>query len=139
MSDDGTRIYINGEDVTNEINASLETDDPLEPLDNGKPGFRLTGLKDVQGTFSAPLSEGVAALLGEPTDIQMLYFYGPDPNLHWWQHWFYRVRERLVGTPYPTVIRASGPARLTFDKEEVDGDDVVISGTFESTGHWDFK
>ena len=120
------------------IRAHLETDDELRPLDNGQPGFYLTGLRDIQGTFSAPLSEGVAALFAPEGEIHTLYFYGPDPKTPWWKHWFYRIRERLTDEPYPTVVLASGPARMSFHESHEDGEDVVFTGSFTSTGHWKF-
>lgn len=122
-----------------EIHAQFETDDPLAPLDTGEPGFRLTGLRDVSGTFSGTLDEGVSALLAGPTNAHMLYIYGPDPNTPWWKHWFYKIRWRLFDIKYPTVVLASGPAEMTFDGPVEDGDDVVFNGEFKSTGHWDFK
>src|SRR6478672_3977575 len=123
-----------------EIHAHLQTNDPLEPLDNGEPGFRLTGLKDIEGTFSGTLDDGLAALLKGDDEPMTLYFYGPDPDLRWWERWFYRVRGWLAGDgEYPTVLLASGPAHMTFDGPTEDGDDAVYTGTFTSAGHWDFK
>jgi hypothetical protein len=115
-----------------------ETSEPLAPLDNGLPGFRLDGLKDVSGTFAGELDDGVAALLGETTDIHTLYLYGPDPNIRWWRHWFYRIREAVRGTPYPTIILASGPATMQFEEKHEDEQDVIFSGTFTKAGDWYF-
>ena len=48
----------------------------------------------------------------------------------------YRIRRRLRGTEYPTIILASGPARFEFDAESEDDNDVVISGHFTKMGDW---
>jgi hypothetical protein len=117
----------------------LEGDEMITPLDNGQPGFRLTGLHDVQGTFAGSLDAGAAALLGSTTDIHELSLYGPDPNTRWWRHWFYRIRERLFDVPYPTVVLASGPATMKFTMPTEDGDDVVYEGTFTKAGKWTFR
>jgi len=124
--------------MTEDFHFQAETRDPLEPLDNGERGFYLTGLREVQGTFSGKLEDGLQAWATGSTAHE-LYLYGPDPDLPWWKHWFYRIRERVQGTPYPTVCLAHGPATMKFDTEEEDGDDIVMTGTFTKAGVWQFK
>ena len=105
----------------------------FEPLDNGLPGFRLAGMRDVQGTFEGKLNEGGFAAMN-PGPIEV-FLYGPA-TLPWWKNWFYRLRENLRGTPYPSVLIAKGPATFNIESEVDDGGDVVISGTFTKTGKW---
>lgn len=121
-----------------DIHVQAETYDPLEPLDNGEPGLRLAGLRDVQGTFSGTLLDSIKVLEGYDKGPMQLYLYGPDPDLPRWKHWFYRIRERLTGDPYPTVCLASGPALMAFEEEHEDGDDIVMTGTFTKAGTWTF-
>ena len=112
--------------------------DELAPLDNGLPGFRLNGLRDVEGTFAGTLDAGVDALWGAGTKEPVtVYLYGPDPHTRWWRHWFYKIREAIRGTPYPTIVLASGPATINFDDEYEDGNDIVFSGSFTKAGTWD--
>lgn len=122
-----------------EISFEATTGDRPEPLDNGEPGFRLTGLREVSGTFSGKLEDGLAEWLAPSTGPITMYFYGPDPDLPWWRHWYYRIREMVRGTPYPTVVLASGPATMAFEEEREDGDDIVMTGTFTKAGKWYFK
>jgi hypothetical protein len=97
-------------------------------------GFFLTGLRDVQGTFEGSVDAAFASAF-RPGPVE-LTFYGPDPHLRWYRHWFYRLRERVTGTPYPTIPLASGPATFTVGEAVEEGDDVVIRGSFTSAGTW---
>ena len=95
----------------------------------------LTPLKGVEGTFSGTFDAAPPEWIGDGTEIQMLYMYGPDPNIRWWRHWFYRIREALTGEPYPTILLASGPATLSVESEEI-GSEVIFTGSFRASGEW---
>ncbi len=125
--------------MTDELHFEAETNEPLEPLDTGEPGFRLAGLREVSGTFSGPLLDGALLAINQPPGPIELYLYGPDPELPWWKHWFYRIRERVRGTPYPTICLAHGPAIMDFEEPVEDGDDIVYAGTFTKAGVWKFN
>lgn len=114
-----------------------ESNERLEPLDDGKPGFRLGGLREVQGTFSGRLEDGAALAIGATGPVE-LYLYGPDPDIPGWKRWFYRVLDRIGWMPYPTVVLASGPATFDMVKEREDGEDIVFEGSFTKAGKWTF-
>jgi hypothetical protein len=119
--------------MTEETYFEAETYDPIQ----SEPGkLTLTGLSVISGTFSGSL-EGELPWPQTPTTI---YFYGPDPDLPWWRHWFYRAREIIRGTPYPTVCLASGPVEMRLEGEDTDVVDgrVTMSATFTSRGDWTF-
>lgn len=113
--------------------------DAIEPLDNGERGIRLRGLHAIKGTFEGTIFDGLNVLEGYEKGPMEVYFYGPDPDLPWWKHWFYRFREWLALVPYPTVVLAHGPATFKIEEEQEDDEDIVISGSFTSAGIWQFK
>lgn len=134
----GTGIFIGGREIpVEEINFEATTGDRLQPLDD-EPGFYLSGLRDVSGTFS-----GLLDMNGDwpapPSGPVQMYLYGPDPALPRWRHWFYRVREIVRGTPYPTVVLASGPAFMRLDTETEKDGEIVMTGTFTKAGTWTFN
>lgn len=120
-----------------EFHFEAESYDRLEPLDNGKPGFRLGGMREVEGSFSGRFDDALSAWLGHDEPV-VLSLWGPDPDLPWWKHWFYRIRQALGGQPYPHICLASGPANLKFEKEYEDGEDIVMTGSFTKAGVWTF-
>ena len=130
-----TRVLLGNHEIpVEEVTLVMGSADSLEPLDNGEPGFRLAGLRDVQGAFEGKLDDGfMAAWASGPIEVCL---YGPDPDLPWWKHWFYRLRKHYRGTPYPTILIAKGPATFKVEEERDDGGDIVISGTFTKAGKW---
>ena len=132
------KVYIGGEEIPVEnVVLAQGFANTFEALDNGQPGFRLGGLRDVQGTFEGKLDDGVIATWTPgPVEVSL---WGPDPDLPWWKHWFYRLREATRGTAYPTVLFAQGPAIFRVNEEKEDNDDIVLSGTFTKAGKWFIK
>lgn len=117
------------------------TADGIAAGGSGHPAsFVLYGLRDVEGTFKGKLdADAMVAFAGNSGAQPMeVYISGPVRNLPWYWHWFYRIRERVRGTPYPTEIYGHGPA--TFDIEsDVEGEEeTVISGRFTVAGKWTF-
>ena len=123
-----------------EVRVSMTGNSPIEPLDDGTPGLKLRGLRDVTGTFSGSL-ENAASILSafdEPDKPLTMYLYGPDPNIRWWRDWFYRLRRVVRGTPYPSIVLASGPATMKLEETREDDGDVVFEGSFTKAGEWTF-
>jgi len=131
------KLFLGDEEVPAEdIVLAQGSADAFKPLDNGQPGFMLSGLRDVGGTFEGKLEDGVfAAWAPGPVEVSL---YGPA-SFPWWQDWFYRLREITRGTPYPTALIAHGPAVFRLEEEKEDGDDIVLSGTFTKAGKWFIK
>jgi hypothetical protein len=98
-------------------------DKPLSTSD-----LYLSGLRDVQGTFSGNLNMDSSLMeMFYPDGVQTIYIYGPRRgNLI--QHWFWKIRERLFDIPYPSEVIFSGPAEFTMT---TDNDNVTATGTFK--------
>jgi hypothetical protein len=105
--------------VADPLNRWTLNDRPLE-ID----ASALTGLKDIQGTFTGlmDMNDGMTELFtGDGT--QMVYFYASRKgNLI--QHWFWTIRERLFKISYPTELIFSGPATFTTD---VDPNGLIVT------------
>jgi len=111
--------------------------DPLDPDEITREwSGEITPLKSVEGTFSGAFDSMPPEWVGDGTEIREMFFYGPDMTVPRWRRWFWRIREAIGGEPYPTILLASGPARLDVSTEEPVPGVVLVTGGFTRTGEW---
>jgi hypothetical protein len=131
-----TRVFIGDQDVTEELHfrsAKFHVDEIGEDEQGGfVKGF-------TSGSFSLPFSGAAWDQVRASNDEQYLVLWGPK-NLPLWRHWLWNVRHfvnywlstKRIDLPYPTEIKAQGPARIVSTR--TDGN--VLSAEYEATGEW---
>lgn len=93
---------------------------------------KLTGLKDVQGTFEGVLDTSAAdTQLFAQSGAQEIFIYAPK-ELSWWRHWIARLRERLFDTPYPIEVIYAG--KLDTVTMATDDEGTTFTATFSKDG-----
>lgn len=97
-------------------------------------------VKDAEGSFSGVIDKSdplFAALssVDSPTEIVL---YAPAV-LPWWKDWYWRLRGRLFGHPYPEEVVASGMAYVDSTIREDPTGGTTVTGRFRGTGKWEIK
>jgi hypothetical protein len=107
-------------------------------VDTSEPSIVIWGLRDIEGTFEGTLNDAVVLndFVNRKPGPMEVYLYGPVRDLPWYAHWFYRIRQRVRGTPYPSEVYAYGPATFNVEAETEDDSSVNISGRFTKAGVW---